>query len=93
MGLDSVGDAMRSVVIQYDATPCHAMPYHAMGLDRILSFVRGRIQFMYLNLLENLVALLKYSSVLGRGRMGLGLNLVLGRKRMGLNSFNDGWDS
>ena len=30
MGFDSVGEAMRSVAMQYDATPCHATPWDWM---------------------------------------------------------------
>ena len=41
MGFDSVGDAMRSVTMQYDATPCHAtlsdwMEFYGMGWDSML---------------------------------------------------------
>ena len=33
MGFDNVGDAMRRVAMQYDATPCHAMPWDWMEFD------------------------------------------------------------
>ena len=33
MGFDSVGDAMRSVAMQYDATPCYATPWDWMEFD------------------------------------------------------------
>ena len=32
-GFDSIGDAMRSVAMQYDATPCHATPWDWMEFD------------------------------------------------------------
>ena len=33
MRFDSVGDAMRSVAMQYDATPCHTTPWDWMDFD------------------------------------------------------------
>ena len=33
MGFDSVGEAMRSVAMQYDATPCYATPWDWMEID------------------------------------------------------------